>query len=483
MVSVFAGLTGCLKLEPISQISTASFWKTQDDALGGLNGMYVKFRLDAASNLFFWGESRSEVMGKAFGGSQSWSTYYDNQLSASIAGPEWSGLYTAVHHANLVLKYVPGIPFASQETKNSVLAQAYAMRAYIYFILTKTWGETIIITEPTESFNAESIQKERSPVEDVFTLIKGDLTEAKKLFSNDNFPEGRNMWSRPALNALIADVYLWTGKVMNGGESDFTVALNALEDIEGTDVGLLDDFGSVFDYTNKGNKEILMAIHFHESESGSTGYEYMYTSEISMPGNALPAGIVDEIKPYKYDGWTISDGARLQFTEDDLRKRPSFLEVYTPDGGGQAFYGAVVKKFDGVVSGGTRLFMDDVVLYRYADVLLMRAEAKNALGQDPTSEINQVRKRAYGSKFSSHTFTKGTQAQNDDAILKERLFELIFEGKRWWDLIRFGKAFELVPSLQDRAGQTGLLVFPISETTLSLETKVKQNPAYAGAGE
>src|SRR5690606_14569497 len=120
--------------------------------------------------------------------------------------------------------------------------------------------------------------------------------------------------------------------------------------------------------------------------------------------------------------------------------------------------------FSGTVIGGNRRFIDDIVLYRYADVLLMKAEAQNALGQDPTEAINKVRKRAYGANYANHIYVHSSVANADEAILKERLLELALEGKRWWDLIRFNKVFDLVPSLQNRKGKTHLLLFPISET-------------------
>ncbi|MEX0884689.1 MAG: RagB/SusD family nutrient uptake outer membrane protein, partial [Cyclobacteriaceae bacterium] len=115
---------------------------------------------------------------------------------------------------------------------------------------------------------------------------------------------------------------------------------------------------------------------------------------------------------------------------------------------------------------------------RYAELLLLIAEAKNALGQDPSSEINMVRERAYGDDFPAFEFINGSQSENDEAILQERLFELAFEGKRWWDLIRFDQAFDKVPSLQDKAGQNFLKVWPITLETLSLNSKITQNPGY-----
>ncbi|MBX3239170.1 MAG: RagB/SusD family nutrient uptake outer membrane protein [Chitinophagaceae bacterium] len=468
-----------LQLNPISTISSASFWKTENDVNGALAGMYDRLRSQAASNFFMLGESRSEVMGASPGGSEGKLVFRNSELTRTNVGITWQGFYTVIHDANLILKYVPQINFPSEAAKNNILAQAHAMRAFVYFVMTKSWGELVIITEPTEGINAEDLQRERATVADVFSFIKEDLNKAKSLFSNNNFPVGRNMWSLPALNALIADVYLWTGKRLNGGTADFTISLNALNEIEGTDIQLLDNFASVFDYSNKGNKEILMAVRFQEFETSyATLYEYMYISGINLPGN-IDQGLRDSIGALKYDEWSISELVRGQFEPGDERKKASIIEIYTNEpNGGKSYFGSIVSKFDGIVSGGIRLFLDDVIVYRYADVLLMKAEAKNALDQDPSNEINAVRKRAFGINYPGNEFVNSSKANNDDAILKERLLELIFEGKRWWDLVRFGKAFELVPALQGRQSDDHLLLFPISETTLSLETKVKQNPGY-----
>ena len=108
----------------------------------------------------------------------------------------------------------------------------------------------------------------------------------------------------------------------------------------------------------------------------------------------------------------------------------------------------------------------------------MIAEAKNALGQDPSAEINLVRARAYGNKYTNHVYVNDSKENNDAAILKERLLELAFEGKRWWDLIRFNKAFDLVPSLQDKKGKDYMMLYPIANSVLSLEPKVVQNPGW-----
>jgi hypothetical protein len=166
---------------------------------------------------------------------------------------------------------------------------------------------------------------------------------------------------------------------------------------------------------------------------------------------------------------------RDQFTTDDQRRLGTFYEIYDNS---NKFVTSIVLKGAGMVNAGTRNFYTDVVLYRYADLLLMKAEIKNALGQDPSVEMVQVRQRAYGTNYASHAFVNGSQADNDAAILKERLLELSTEGKRWWDLVRFGQAFNLVPSLQGKSGQPGLLLFPVGQTIRTTEPLVSENPGW-----
>lgn len=473
--------TDALKLEPVSSISNASFWKTENDASGVVYGMYNQLRILADNNnLFFWGDARSDLIGQATYGHTVNAIYWNNMLDRNTPGPDWQGWYSIIHHANLIIKYVPGIKFSSDAKKNDILGQAYAMRAFSYFWLTRIYGETILIKEPTESFDPVSLQLERSPVKDVFDFIKADLEESLKLFPNNAFPTGRNVWSKMAVNTLKADVYLWTGKRLNGGTADFTTALTALNAVTGTDVQLLDEFDRVFDYDNKGNKEILFAIRFQLFESGENWGVESYMNATSM-SSEFDKETLDAIGVLGTRGgdFAIAENVRAQFSAKDKRKKGTFGEMFKVNKEGvRSYYGTFMAKYNGTINGGVRMFVDDIVMYRYADVLLLKAEAKNALKQDPSDEMNQIRKRAYGTNFAEFAFVNGTQEANDRAILQERLFEFAFEGKRWFDVIRFDKAFEIVPSLRARAGQTGLLLFPIGEAVLSLETKVKQNPGY-----
>lgn len=480
LVCLFGASCDVLDVSPTSVITTSSFWKTQNDAEGALNGMYVNLR-NISGAIYTVGEQRSEVFeGGVYGSGRN--DLFLNELSGDQPNhPDWSAFYTVINSANLIIKYVPGITFKTEAAKNNVLAQAYAMRAYTYFVMTKTWGDLIIRTDPTESSNAEITIKERAPQAEIFTLIKSDIEQALSLFPDNTFATGRSKWSRAAANTLKADVFLWTGKKLSGGQADFTTALNAISEVEKADVSLLPKFSDLFEYANKGNKETIMTIRYQDLDGAANNQFWLHW----IIDSAIPANIDAETKALiqPVGGGqgllVLTSLVRNQFTEDDTRKKGSFHEIFTYDAAGKpTFYSTLAMKGRGLLTGGTRLFLSDIVLYRYADVILMKAEAKNALGQSPAEEINKVRERAYTTNYSKHIFVNGTKDANDEAILKERLFELVYEGKRWWDLVRFGKAFDLVPNLQSRKGQDYLLLFPIANTVLSLEPKVKQNPGY-----
>ncbi|OJY80987.1 MAG: RagB/SusD family nutrient uptake outer membrane protein [Sphingobacteriales bacterium 40-81] len=479
IVLLGAGCTKTLELEPVSSISTASFWKTEDDANGALRGMYIRLRAVTASNLFLWGEARSQNMKQSVGyDGGNWNIFY-NELNSTNAGRNWSEVYRVINDANLILKYLPNIPFKTDATKNSLLAETYTMRAYCYFIMGKTWGDLPLVIEPTEGYNPDVIYREKTPVAAIFTQIKSDISQALSLFPDNSFLAGRNRWSKPALNALKGDVFLWTAKKMNGGNSDLTEALSALNDVDAADVQLLDNFERVFDYDNKGNKEVLMANNFQLNESVSTLMANMYID--AYPPNSDPAAmaIIGAVGGASY--WTLTDDTRSKFTSGDQRKELSFTELYSFEESTSdytKFYGCIQRKFNGMINGGLRVFIDDVILYRYADVLLMKAEAQNALSQDPSAAINAVRKRAFGSNFVGNEFVAGSKDDNDNAILEERLLEFLYEGKYWWDILRFDKASELIPYFQDNPSHTYKYLWPISLDILSAEPKVIQNPGY-----
>ena len=462
-----------LEITPVSSISVNSFWETSDDARGGLAGMYSQFRA-LGEDLFIMGAARSEIMGEVPIRNASYRIkYYENTINAGIADLDWEQSYAVIGAANLIITNVSDIAFSDEAEKNTILAQAYAMRAYMYFVLARTWGDVPIVTEPVSDFSPQATFRERAPVDQLFALIKEDADQAISLFPNNDFPAGRAQWSKPAAAMLKGKVYLWTGKRMGGGAEDFTTALVAFEETESADVQLLDNYREVFDYDNKGNQEIIFAIHYDAIETEDHYYDDMY-SQIAAIRNSNES-TVERLSPGGLGYWGPSEVARNQFSEDDLRKDATFYDLYLAED--SSYYTTALIKYDGVVEGNTRRFVDDIVIYRYAELLLLIAEAKNALGQDPSPEMNKIRKRAYGENYDQHLFVGGSPEENDEAILQERLFELGWEGTRWWDLLRFGKAYELVPSLQGRENEIPLL-FPLDDETLTRNSSLTQTEGY-----
>ena len=471
-----------IETDPVSTITASSFWTKQDDVTGGLRGMYLQLRgssttAAATSDMFFLGEGRSEVLTSATAGTTGLDKYYNNTLNVTNPGPNWIQFYSTINAANLLIKYVPEITFNSADAKNSALAQAHTMRAFVYFVLARSWGGVPIRTLPTESYDPATIQIPKSPVEEVFKLIKEDLEKAISLYPNNNIDATRTAWSKPAANALKGEVYLWTGRVLNGGAADFNTALTALSAAQTSTAQLLTNYSDIFNYNNKTNAEVMMAVRFQLNDGASSNYwANMYVSALSN----VPASTVTFIGALGVGNtgnniMQITKAVRDQFTTDDQRRAGTFFEIFDNS---NRYVTSVTTKGWGVVNGGVRSFFTDVILYRYADVLLMKAEAKNALGQDPSAEINLVRQRAYGTNYNAHVFVNGSKAQNDDAILKERLLELATEGKRWWDLVRFGQAFNLVPSLKGKDSQTHLLLFPIGQNIISNEPLVVENTGW-----
>lgn len=182
------------------------------------------------------------------------------------------------------------------------------------------------------------------------------------------------------------------------------------------------------------------------------------------------------------------------FREGDTRLKGTLKAVYKKHEDGTLEYIAPIQyKFQGTTLEGSneRSWYDDYPIYRYADALLLLAEAKALLGEDPSTEINAVRERAYGSEyFNAHknevaypndkgSFYNDNPFEAGDenvmeAILKERLREFFFEGKRWYDLRRFGKDYVL----KYTTAQESRLLWPINEGALTNNPALKQTPGY-----
>lgn len=486
-------LNSCVDVDPVSSITVPNYWKSADQIEAFNVGLHSRMR-SHSFNFYLLGEARSDIFGdNPFGGeaSQGMERFPFNTLSEDAPGiSNYGGFYTNINQLNLMIKEVSETTFLKDDKKNYYLGQAYGMRAYYYFHLLRSWGDAIIYTEPTygENIDLPKLPKAKSSAEDVLKLIKEDIDESNKAFGNNYaFSPSKNYWSKAATQMLKAEVYLWSGRQMNGGTTNYTTAKNTLTELQSgiPSLGLMDNFKDVISFTNKNNKEIIFALKSQQDEF--TLFNGSFVSNFLPQNNMIRVYFHEDGSAWNTTEENLFGLMRLQvrkeifdnaFTEGDLRQSASLKGVYNAD---KTYAGCFPYKYQGTNLPGqsSRAMLDDYPIYRYADLLLMLAETKSLLGEDPKDEINAIRKRAFGSNYNNNVAFPNQAGDIDvnKAILKERFNEFIFEGKRWYDLRRFGNEYVFEVTYADKKDPRKLL-WPIDKNTLTNNRELTQTPGF-----
>lgn len=490
-------LGGCtsLDLQPTSSITDEQYWQTADQFDAFMTGIHTRMR-EHSYNFFVLGETRSDVFGDLpFGGEapQGMERLPYNTINKENPGlSNYGNFYENINQINLMINRTSRTEIVQEDVKNYLLGQAYGTRAFYYFQLLRSWGDVVVTTDPTVTLDISNLPKAASPAADVMKQIKADIEESTKCFAGNYTIKGnKSYWSKAATLMLKAEVYLWSSKQMGGGSADASVAKTALTDIQANipALGLMDNFTDVFAYTGKGNKEIIFAFRCQLKE-----YDLMNGS---YSGNLLPQ--ISYLQTY-YDAATgekfnvakenlfglmrlgIKKENLKRFDDKDSRKLATLKGAYNKlDNGTLDLVGLYPYKFQGIQdAGNSRSIVDDYPVYRYADLLLLLAEAKAVLGEDPKTEINAVRQRAYGSDYDEKTVGFPNQPIDKDinkALLEERFKEFMVEGKRWYDLRRFGSQYVFEYTLAENGNEKKLL-WPIDTKTLTNNTALNQTPGY-----
>ena len=335
-LSLFSSCEDDLNLQSESVITSASFWKTEDDAKAGVNGMYFNFRTQTQQNYYLLGGARSAEITSGVQSPLNLANYYNNNLTAQNIDVDWAGLYTVIHQANLVLKYVPTIPFSptTVNEQKRYIAQAHSMRALAYFIMARSWGGVPIVTAPTENTNQSEYIVPRNTIEETFAFIKSDIELAIA-----NYPDATNNKAQLSLAstyALKADVNLWTAKQLGGGNTDLNTALAAIDAIPTAPV-LLANFKDVFGYTNKGNAEVLFAVRYSLADVPSSLSDNWNSFMFVGPSDFAPLTAATATATFGTLGVGTGnagisrvqpDITRFNFSNTDTRKTATYLTLY-----------------------------------------------------------------------------------------------------------------------------------------------------------
>jgi len=458
---VFTACEKQLDIAPKSDFTTGDFYRNQKDIEQVVNSAYAFLQSEGqyGENFHFFMEVRADnsvetdlnVRGGDFGQFETFSVATTN----SLLDETWTDCYKGIQSCNIVLDRIDAIPNMDQNLKKVRKGEVLFIRALTYFNLVRIWGEVpLVLIETTNPFDFFEVGKEST--ENIYNQIEADLISAI-----DYLPPAQSQIGRVRLGAaqtLLGKVYLTQGKY-----NDCITTLKAVNGFQ-----LVSNYAEVFGPQFENNKESIFEIQF----TGGIGGEGSKLSNLFTPLGEN--SIVNNIgQPSGHNAPT----AELfnTYNANDKRRDVTIGTVNSK------YY---AQKYISEPKGPNDSDINVTVL-RYADVLLMLAEAINEQGYVANGEafdfLNQIRDRA---GLSDHT-DASLPDQNSfrEALANERRFELAFENHRWFDLVRTGKHIEIMNNSSQESGafvvQEYNTHYPIPQKQIDTNpNKITQNDGY-----
>lgn len=452
-----------LELSPQDAANTNDFYITESDFNVALIGAYGAADWD---ELFTLSDVRSDNA-TAFGNQsarQRISEFNADATARTIAGL-YTNSYRAIQAANAIIDRIGAANF-EQVKKDEFLGEAKFIRALSYFYLLNTYGDIPLILEETTGANLDEVKSiPRTPVDEVYDQIILDLMDAEEKAPSFSTP---NRASKLSAKALLGKVYLF--------QKEFNAAVTKLNEVIVSGQFALEPvYADLFEIGNAGNVESIFVEEYVGSANGTgTNLAFMNTPEGQSVG------------PFVQPSQSIYIELNLNeaYSADDDRRNMSAFSFFAPgDQGAINDTVYVTNKYKDDNPFEQNNASANFYILRYADVLLMMAEALNELGYsqngDAFSLLNVIRERAGLNPLDATSVPD--QGAFREAINLERRLELAMEGDRWYQLLRTGSAIEainMVNPLIVTINQNDLL-YPIPQGEIDVNPDIiTQNPGY-----
>lgn len=377
--------------------------------------------------------------------------FFTIQPNNSLIASTWKDHYIGIQQANIILNRIDAIQDMAQATKSSRIGEMKFLRALMYFNLVRVFGDVPLVTKETTNVN-DYFGQGRTPVSEVYAFIEKELKEAIPLLPAATTQKGR-VTKAAAMGIL--------GKVLIT-ENKYTDALPYLSQIEGLGYSLLSDVSKIFDVTNKNNAEIIFDVQFASGINGNSE---------GSPAFQLfsPSGTVAGAKGHNLPTKEIYN----LYTGDDKRKS-AYIGLTS---NGIPYTKKIVKTSNVIADGGS-----NIVVLRLADVYLMIAECYAKANDLSNANV-------YLNKIKSRAGVASVNLVSQQALLaeidKERRLELVGEGHRWFDLVRTGKAVQVMtqhfastPGYSTATIDQHNLLMPVPQGQINTDPAIKQNPGY-----
>lgn len=499
LLSIFT-LGACedeLDLAPISDPGSNGFYKTTDDfiqaingvysALGGINPTAVGTAGQGQPDYYIdMGEVRSDNIYIQGNGPAEYAEI--GNFLTTIAGiptinNAWNGTYEGIMRANTVLDKLKENPGAvpDDNMRRRIEGEARFLRAYFYFDLVKWFGKVPVVTtfvSPTEALTIG-----RSPVSEVYDVIIADLEFAASALPRSYGGADLGRATSWAAKGILARVYMTrSGPKLHPdgpclGSNEYGKAIGLLNEIIGSnEFSMLTNYADIFDYDNENNAEIIFDVQYGTGAGGlfPTDYYDQPWGAANLPFAGGNPG--DRVK-------RVSDDLMSTYEMGDKRVAPTVLEGYLDAGGNQVDNRFFIKFIDKSKAGGDRFMWPiNFPVLRYTDVLMLKAECilQGASGTqgDVDKIVSEVRDRAGLGPVSNVTL---------DMLLAERRKEFAAECLRWDDLVRTGKVVDVMNNwraAEDASGKVqpvsvNSILYPIPQNQLDVKQGLyDQNPGY-----